>query len=235
MNGALRVRTTRIRAVIFDFDGTIADSLPARVQALRDCLSLHFGREVTFIEAHGVVHSASHLEEQLRRATGDSTAVRRLVQLYRERYYQPDRPPLPAYAGVREALQRLREQGVAVALVTSRYRVGAAGNPAWSVVWELDRMGLARAFDVVVGYEDTEEHKPAPQPFLACCQRLGVVPQQVLSVGDTPFDVEGARTAGLVSAAALWGASDRAALLAAAPDVAFHTPGEIPASIAPGT
>lgn len=214
-------------AVIFDFDDTLADSLPARLVALRRCLAEHRGREVSAEEATHVLASAPFIDEQLRRFVEDAAAIPRLVARYREHYYHPGRAPLPAFSGIPQTLAELSQRGIAVAMVTSRYRAGALDNAAWGVVHELERMGLASAFPTIVGFEDTAEHKPSAEPFLACCRQLGIPPQQVLAVGDTPFDITGARAAGAMSAAALWGTADREALLAAQPDVVFTQPQDI--------
>ncbi len=227
MPDPVTARSAQPLAVIFDFDDTLANSLPARVAALQRCLSDHLARPVSAVEATQTINSAPYIDDQLRWLLGEDPAIPSLVQAYRHHYYHPERAPLEAFEGVRDALSALERQRVSLALVTSRYRTGAAGNPQWSVVHELERMGLSKYFTAIVGFEDTEGHKPSPEPFLLGCRLLGVAPARVLAVGDTPFDIAGARDAGAVSAAALWGTADPSALLAASPDVVLAAPSEV--------
>jgi len=224
----------RAVAVIFDFDDTLADSLPARLTALQQCLGEHLGRPVPPLQARAIITGAPYIDDQLRLALGDDPAIPALVERYRHYYYHPERAPLEPFGGIRSTLLSLQQQQVTVGMVTSRYRAGASGSPVWGVVHELQRMGLQQAFATIVGYEDTEGHKPSPEPFLWCCQALGLPPSQVLAVGDTPFDIQGARDAGAVSAAALWGTADPRALLSASPDVVLHTPVDLLAHVHTG-
>ena len=115
-----------------------------------------------------------------------------------------------------------------LALVISRHRTGAKGNPNHGVLWELLRMGRAGLFEVVVGCDDSVSHKPNPDPFLVCLDRLGLEGDSVVAIGDSPFDILGARVAGIRTAAALlWGANALAALLGTSPDAVLATPNDI--------
>lgn len=216
-----------IRAVIFDFDDTLADSMPPRVTALSRVLTAHLERALPTHEVVDVIRGGPNIEAQLAGYLGEGDHIAPLVEAYRSHYYHPERPPVPVYPGLAEVLRALPGRGVRVAMVTSRYRLGANGNPVWGVGWELKLMGMTDLFEVVVGFEDTEEHKPSPQPFEACIRQLGLPSASVLAVGDTPFDMQGARAAGAVAVAALWGASDPAALLAAGPHVILTEPADL--------
>ena len=88
-------------------------------------------------------------------------------------------------------------------------------------------MGLEGTFEVVVGYEDSAGHKPAPDPFLVCLERLSLTGGDAIAIGDRPFDILGARAAGIRGAAGVWGANDSEALLGALPDIVLTTPNDI--------
>ncbi|GEM_PF-574447 len=213
-----------ITTVILDFDDTLAESLPPRVAALNRCLQEVVGRTVTEAQALAVFRGGSSIESQMAAFAPEPALAPVLVETYRRHYYRLDRPPLTTYPGLPDALAALRAAGIGLAMVTSRYRAGANGDPTRSVVWELDRMGLRDAFGVIVGYEDSAEHKPSAEPFLAALRQLAVPAGTILAVGDAPWDIVGARTAGMLGGAALWGANDRDALLAANADHVLHTP-----------
>ena len=70
----------------------------------------------------------------------------------------------------------------------------------------IDRFPALRdCFDVVVAYEDTERHKPDPEPVLAALEKLQATPAEAAYVGDSPFDVRAAKAAGVFAVAVGWG------------------------------
>jgi pyrophosphatase PpaX len=82
--------------------------------------------------------------------------------------------------------------------------------------------------DVIVGAEDTERHKPDPDPLLEALRRLGAAPATAAYVGDSPFDVRAAKAAGVLAVAVGWGGihpDER--LLHAGPDALVHTAEEL--------
>ncbi|HET6624335.1 MAG TPA: HAD-IA family hydrolase, partial [Gaiellaceae bacterium] len=93
----------------------------------------------------------------------------------------------------------------------------------------LDRFPeLAKEFEVVVGYEDTERHKPEPDPVLLALERLGAAPAEAAYVGDSPFDIRAAKAAGVFAVAVAWGgihADER--LLEEEPDAFVREPAEL--------
>ncbi len=87
---------------------------------------------------------------------------------------------------------------------------------------------LDEHFDVVIAFEDTERHKPDPDPVLAGVARLGADPAQAAYVGDSPFDIRSAKAAGVFAVAVGWGgihSDDR--LLDEEPDAFVRVPEEL--------
>ena len=215
------------RAFVFDFDDTLVDTLPDRANTLCAVARHILNLDLTVDEAIKVFRSDSNAESQMASLAGTAgPIVERLLEEYRERYYSPDRKPLRFFPGIGPALSSLRARGFRLALVTSRHRIGF-DNANHGVMGELERMGQAGLFEVVVGYEDTVNHKPAPDPFLVCMDRLRMGADSAVAIGDSPFDIQGARAAGLRTAAALWGANDQEALIGTFPDAVLATPGDI--------
>ena len=87
-----------------------------------------------------------------------------------------------------------------------------------------DRLpGLEANFEVVIGSEDTERHKPDPDPILEALTRLDAAPEDAAYVGDSPFDVRAAKAAGVYAVAVAWGGIHGAdALEREEPDVLVH-------------
>jgi pyrophosphatase PpaX len=120
---------------------------------------------------------------------------------------------LRPYPGVTELLAGLRGQGRRLGVVTSKRRETARQG--------LELLGLGE-FDVLVGFEDTEAHKPGPEPLLLALELLGAGPEQAVYVGDTAWDVRAGRAAGLATIAVSWGVAARDELAAERPDLLFE-------------
>ena len=105
------------------------------------------------------------------------------------------------YPGVLDLFAWARGEGHATGLVTSKGR----GMTARS----LEHVGLADSFDTIVTYEDTDRHKPGPEPVLLALDRLGVPAERSIFLGDSPHDMHSGRAAGVRTAAALWGPFSR--------------------------
>jgi pyrophosphatase PpaX len=71
----------------------------------------------------------------------------------------------------------------------------------------LERFSLDRFFEVVVGSDDVEKHKPDPFPLLHAARQLGVEPERCAYVGDSPHDMTAALAAGMLAVCATWGVS----------------------------
>ncbi len=128
---------------------------------------------------------------------------------------------IAAFDELLEVLPRLKAEGRKLGIVTAkRHR---------TVALALDRFPrLAEEFDVVIAHEDTERHKPDPDPVLAAVERLEAEPSQAAYVGDSPFDIQAAKAAGAFAVAVGWGGihSDER-LLAEEPNAFVRSPGEL--------
>jgi phosphoglycolate phosphatase-like HAD superfamily hydrolase len=88
------------------------------------------------------------------------------------------------------------------------------------------RFGLEEQMRAVVTYEETERHKPRPDPLLLAAKRLGFEPAACWYVGDSTHDMEAARAAGMYGVGAAWGPYGRD-LLRPLADVVIDAPGEL--------
>ena len=208
-----------LNTVLFDHDDTLLPTFEIRARVLSEAARAVLGRE---LDGAAVMAASNgrNLEQMSEDVTGGDPALAlALVAAYRERYYVANRQGLIPYPGIPELLRTLRERGMRVAVVTSKLGSGARE--------ELERTGLAPYIEQLVGAEDVDQHKPAPQPFFKVLEALGETPASSMMIGDTSADVLGAKAAGVLSVAALWGARDRQALLELEPDHAVETPAEI--------
>jgi pyrophosphatase PpaX len=207
----------RFRVVLFDLDGTLIDSGPIILASMQHATRTVLGREIAYEELAATV-GGQGLVSQMRSL--DPDRVDELVEVYKE-HNDPLHETLEAFDDFLDLLPRLRAEGRRLGIVTAkRHRtVGLA----------LDRFPeLAEQFEVVVGYEDTERHKPEPDPVLHALEKLGATPAEAAYVGDSPFDIQAAKAAGVFAIAVGWGgihADER--LLEEEPDAFVREPAEL--------
>jgi pyrophosphatase PpaX len=198
-----------LSAALFDFDGTLVDTTEMIHQSMRHATSSVLGREDIPRETL-LANVGQPLPRQMELI--DTENAESLLEAYRSHHEQHHDALIREFPGVEESLSRLRSAGTKVAVVTSKRRV--------SVEMALEIFpGLRNVADRFVTMEDTTHHKPHPEPLLRALDLLGSIPRERAAyVGDSPFDVEAAKAAGLTSVAVSWGAFSEDALRASEPD-----------------
>jgi HAD superfamily hydrolase (TIGR01549 family) len=187
-----------VQAVLLDIDGTLIDSNEAHAKAWCEALN-EFGHHVTLAQtAHEIGKGADQLmpvflsKEELAR---DGEALqKRTKEIFTAKYREQLRP----FACTRELVQRLQRDGRRVVIASS-----AAGD-------ELEHYKRVAHIDDLVheaaSSDDAEHSKPAPDIFQAALAQLNGTPrEQVIVIGDSPYDAEAARKAGLRSIGVLSG------------------------------
>ena len=184
----------RFPVVLFDLDGTLIDSGPMIVASMKHAARSVLGREIPE-EVLAAAVGGPGLVAQMEALAPDR--VDDLVAAYRE-HNEPLHEQLEAFWEVVEVLPRLREQGRRLGIVTAKRHA--------TVRLAFDRLPeLEQNFDVVIASDDTERHKPAPDPILAALDRLDAQPHDAVYVGDSPFDIRAAKAAGAFAVAVAWG------------------------------
>ncbi len=182
------------RAVLFDLDGTLIDSIPLLVASMRHAFEGH-PRAPSVAEWVALI--GTPLDGMIRRWALDEEDVERLKDRYKTYQWAHHDAMVRAFPGVPELLATLSARGVRMALVTSKLEPSARRS--------LEFLGLMRHFEHVVGIEATGRHKPHPEPVEHAMERLGARPEETAFVGDSPHDVEAGNAAGVATVASLWG------------------------------
>jgi pyrophosphatase PpaX len=207
----------RYPVVLFDLDGTLIDSGPIIIASMQHAAQTVLGRELAADDVAMTI-GGQGLVTQMRAL--DPDRAEELVEAYRL-HNDPLHDTLEAFAGMVDLIPRLRAQGRRLGIVTAkRHR---------TVALAVDRFPwLGVEFEVVVAHEDTERHKPDPDPVLTAVERLGAEPGEAAYVGDSPFDIRAAKSAGALAVAVGWGGihSDET-LLAEEPDAFVRDPEEL--------
>ena len=190
-----------MRAVLFDFDFTLADSSAGVVE----CFAYGFERVgLPNVEPERVRRTIGlTLDEALRILHGvdDPLVVRAFFDAFRERAADVMVANTRFLERAVEAVQSCRDAGVATAICSTKKRSHIEGV--------LERDGVASLFDVVIGHDDVAAAKPAPDALHAALARLDVGTDRALYVGDHPVDAEAATRAGVAFVAVLTGPSQR--------------------------
>ncbi len=208
----------RIQAVIFDLDGTIADSV-----------DLFYGFACDLAIDLGLPRPDRETVYQLMR-TGQSTLTHLLPSSIPQeritaavstrgpewlRRYHNETAPIP---GSLTALHALHAAGRTLGIATSSGRD----------VPLLDRWGIRQLFAAVVGREDVTQRKPAPEVVLLCLEQIEAKAENVIYVGDSPIDIRAGKAAGVGTVGVLSGASPRPVLAVEQPDAILPSIAELP-------
>jgi pyrophosphatase PpaX len=197
-----------VRAVLYDFDGTLADSTELIMRCWRHMMQSNHGHvppDEEWLAGFGMT-----LESQVRRFARSDAEYEAMLLAYRDHQREHHDTLLRPFPGAAETVAELERRGVALAIVTSKHRRATLRG--------MELCGLTSHFEVIVTPEDVAQPKPHPEPVLHALERLGVAPEETLFVGDSPHDMAAGRAAGTRTAAALWGPFPRARLEEERPD-----------------
>jgi pyrophosphatase PpaX len=198
----------RFETVLFDLDGTVVDSGGIILASMRHATREVLGRDYSDDELMHAVGGPG-LEAQMSALAPEH--VERLVDVYRA-HNEPLHDELEACVGMEDVLALLHDEGRRLGVVTAKRRS--------TVDLAFAQVRLGHLFEAIVGGDETERHKPDPEPLLLGAERLGADPAATAYVGDSPFDIRAAKAAEMFAVAVTWGRiHDRARLEAEEPDV----------------
>lgn len=198
-----------LRAVLFDWDGTLVDSAEASFRCYRDLFAafgIAFERE-HYARTYSPDWYRTYAAMGLPESCWDD-ADQRFVN----RYAELDAALVP---GAAEALGTLGQAGLGLGLVSSGERP--------RIERDLARFALSGRFAAVVCGTEAGRRKPHPDGLLLALERLGVAPDESAYVGDSPEDVEMARAAGALAVGVPGGFPNGDALRASAPEMLVGT------------
>ena len=180
--------------LVFDIDGTIIDSAKINMLSLQETVKelrgdvmpledLYFSFGIPGVRAMEILGFPE---------------PEKAVQVWIRNYSAcAERLGMPLFPGMREILERLRERGASLGIITSKLREEYDEH--------FEKQGLLELFPWVVTASDTPKGKPYPDPMLEYLRRTGAAPEEVLYFGDTAYDMDCARSAGVDHALVLWG------------------------------
>lgn len=196
----------KLKAVLFDLDGTLLDSIPL----IRRCFERVFA-EFEIPWGDGAVMKTVGLPLGQVAETYAPGQADRFLKSYTEFYRDHQQSMIDLFPGTKETLASLEGAGYRLALVTSKRREPAISNLAIT--------GLDRYLQHVVTVEDTSRPKPYPDCLLRGLELLAAEPEEAIYVGDSWFDVQTGKNAGVATAGVTWGIASREELDPYQPDL----------------
>lgn len=208
----------KYKAFLFDNDGTITDSNSLIVSSFRYMSRTVIGRELELPEiCASFGRPLDEIMMDFKAKYQLKESIEEMCDIYRTFQKTHSDSGIPAFPDIPKTLAALKEKGVKLGVVTSRLND--------STISVLSQVDIYKYFDVLIGANDTNIHKPQPEPALLCCERLGVDPSEALMIGDAVFDIQCGQNAGCSTCFVGWSfCTTKEQALAAHPDYIVNTP-----------
>lgn len=199
---------SRFQTIVFDFDGTIANTLPLIYRSFNAVVAPRIGRELPEAEIRS--HFGPPDQVILGRYVGleqQAAAFDEFVGLYREHHATH----VHLYDGFLTLLETARSRGARLGVMTGKSRITATIS--------LQALGIEPLIDVLIAGDDVEKPKPDPEGVLRVLDTIGHRPGEPgAMVGDSAMDIYAGRGSGLTTIGVTWGVPDHDDLRAAGPD-----------------
>jgi len=197
-----------MKLIIWDFDGTLADTRPvieAGMAHTLETLGLDPQLKEPWLKCVGLP-----VEEGIQRTFGHlGIGLDQVVRAYRGFKHAEHEHLIKGFAGITELLEELRRRGIKMAIASSK-----RGEPLRR---QLKVLGWEDHFDPLVTPDEVQAAKPDPESVRVCLDAHGLGPEDAVMVGDTPYDLEMAQRAGVASVAVGHGFSSQEAMAAYGP------------------
>jgi len=183
----------KINTVLFDFDGTLMDTNSVIIESWRHMFRMMGVKEKPVEE---IVKTLGEPLTLTMKNLFPGMDISEPVSIYRDFHRENYEESIKLFPGMGELVISLKEKGYKLGLVTSRM--------AWSTMLGLEKYKLKEYFDAIVTADDTDKHKPDPEPVNITLGKLGSKPEESILIGDTRFDVLCAGNAGVKSVLVAW-------------------------------
>lgn len=212
-----------MQLLIFDFDGTLADTGKVILLTLSQTLTeLHQKIPPEAILKSYIGMPLAKIFENIC-ATRDQKLVTEAVRIYRARFPGNSRDNLSLYPGVRHTLKTLADAGLTLAIASSREKS--------SLLALCDQLGITGDFAIIAGEQDVQRHKPEPDIANFVLAKTGIPNGQAMFIGDTAFDIAAGNSAGMKTCGVTYGNQSKEELRKAGADYIIDRFQELPALI----
>lgn len=182
-----------IDTVIFDFDGTLVNTNDVIIDAWQHTYRHYINKEMP------VDHITKCFGEPLLITMArefPQVPPEESAEVYRSRQREMADDLVRLFPGITKMLHAVKEAGYKMGVVTSR--------TTESTMFYMEKFGIADLFDALVSCDDTDKHKPDPEPLLLGLEKLGAEADKAIMIGDSPFDMKCANNAGVRTGLVSW-------------------------------
>lgn len=177
------------KLAIFDFDGTLVDSTPGIVEVMREVVAeYNFSEETLELWSH-LVGVPLLRQTEILFPDHKPEFHQEVTNRYRDIYDKKALEICPPFAGLEEMLRELKKAEILITIASSKRR--------HLIDNVLDHLALAGYFSMVVGASEVTKHKPDPESVHITVEKLGINPADAVVIGDSSFDLDMARNAGV--------------------------------------
>ncbi|HLD59197.1 MAG TPA: HAD family phosphatase [archaeon] len=174
-----------IKAILFDLDGTLIDSIPLHKKSFA-LVFRKFGQRLSKKEIEMQIHwSTEKIYEKLRVKKRLGLSLENFLDIRRKTYYSLLRGKNIVF----------RERALLLKKLGKKYRLALVTNSSLMTAERSTPKSLIRLFDAIVTFSDVKNPKPAPDMLLLAAERLHEKPEDCLMIGDSVFDVIAAKAA----------------------------------------
>lgn len=203
-----------MKAIIFDFDGTLADSSECGVlatqQAFKECkLPVPTKKEIDYYMGIPIEQSFQKMSNH----TLNDEQFKKLLKLFRQAYKTFEEQTITAFPQIKEVVSMLHKKGFLLFVVSSKKTDVLHRN--------LQKLELDYYFTDWIGSDQVEHYKPHPEGILILLDRYSLKPEEAIMVGDTIFDLQMAKAAGVHSCGVTWGSHPKEKLQEKKPTFLF--------------
>lgn len=203
----------RYTTLLFDFDGTIANTTPSIIYCLQKLLR---SKGIEVDDEMIARNTGLSLVEgfQLLANTSDMEKVKRYTEEYKELYFHEGTAMIELFPAVAETMRQLHENGIRMALSTNNFE--------YIVTPVIERLGIMPYMNEIVCSDSTnvKNVKPAPDIAIEAMRRTNSLPEKTLVVGDSAYDIQMGVAAGTATCGVTFGSHSKERLLEAG---ATHT------------
>jgi pyrophosphatase PpaX len=210
-----------MKAIIFDFDGTLADTLPVCFYAFQSVFKEFDDIEVTSDEIKSMFGPSETgiIKENLKNSNWDEA-----IDIYYQKYSEKHAELVMANEEVDDLLQLLKEQGYKLGIVTGKARK--------SLAISLDHLNMKERFDVIITGDDVSIPKPHPEGLNQALALLNVTRDEALFIGDSDADIKAGKQANVRTVGVQWLPNYQTQDFSIQPDQTFNRVGEFIESLA---
>ncbi len=187
-----------LSCILFDLDGTLADTAPDLIAALNRSIQKYHYSAVEYQHIKPFIsHGAVAMIKQCLPDCNDEKLQAKILEVMLDDYQQNIAQYTQLYQGMESLLDHIENRGLKWGVVTNKRQ--RFTKPLIAALDLTDRAAC------IISGDTTDKAKPYPEPMLAACEQAEVKPEQCIYIGDAAHDIEAGKAAGMKTMAATWG------------------------------